>query len=265
MESKPSADSLHARSAAIDEITLLVHDPNPEVLQGLLDNPLLNETHLLLLLERKDLSAGFLEAVVRRRTLIKSSAVKKALAFHPHVPRIVFIRVVRELYLMDLVQLTLLPTTQAGLKRLAEDVLISRLGQLPLGQKLALARRASSRVAGALLAEGHAQVATVALDNPFLTEAQVLKALSHMQFPAGVVKTVATHRKWSLSYNVRLALLRHPAAPLAVVLAILPHITVGDLRVLSSSEVLPANLRCYVAHEIEKRMSAARGPREKAP
>lgn len=262
MESKPSADSLRARSAAIDEIALLVHDPNPEVLQGLLDNPLLNETHLQLLLERKDLSAGFLEAVVRRRTLIKSNAVKKALAFHPHVPRIVFIRVVRELFLMDLVQLTLLPTTQAGLKRLAEDVLISRLGQLPLGQKLTLARRASARVAGALLAEGHAQVAVVALDNPFLTETQVLKALSHMQFPAGVVKTVATHRKWSLSYNVRLALLRHPAAPLAVVLAILPNLTVGDLRVLSSSEALPRNLRRYVAHEIERRMSAARGPQK---
>lgn len=258
MESKPSASSSSLRNAPIDEIPLLVHDANPEVLQCLLENPHLTEAHLLLLLERKDLSADFLEAVARRRTLAKSYPVKKALAFHPHIPRTVFIRLVRELYLMDLVQLTLLSTTHAEMKRLAEDVLISRLAQLPLGQKLSLARRGSARVAGALLAEGHAQTAKIALDNPFLTEAQVLKALSREKLPPGVVQTVATHQKWSLSYNVRLALLRHPAVPLAVVLAILPDLTVGDLRLLSSSEVLPKNLRRYVEHEVEKRSVSAR-------
>ncbi|HYL11287.1 MAG TPA: hypothetical protein VEU31_11150 [Candidatus Acidoferrales bacterium] len=265
MENTPPVDFERARSATLEEISLLVHAPDVEVLQGLIENPLFNETHLCLLLERKDLSGDLLEAIARRRELVKTYRVKKALAFHPHVPRIVFIRVVRELYLMDLVQLTLLPATQAGLKRLAEDVLISRLAHLPLGQKLTLARRAPARVAGALLAEGHAQIAKVVLDNPFLTEAQVLKALSYKKFPAGVVQTVATHRKWSLSYNVRLALLRHPATPLAVVLAVLPNLTVGDLKVLSSSEVLPGNLRRYVAHEIEKRMSAARASRKKLP
>jgi len=62
---------------------------------------------------------------------------------------------------------------------------------------------------------------------------------------------------------VRLALLRHPATPLLVVLAVLPDLTVGDLKELSSSKVLPENLRRYVEHEIEQRMSAARDSRKK--
>ena len=263
MEAKQPVDFERARSASAEEISLLVHAQDPDVLLGLLKNPLLNETHLCLLLERKDLSGDLLESIARRRELIKSYRVKKALAFHPHIPRMFFIRLVRELYLMDLVQLSLLPVVPAPMKRLAEEVLISRLAQLPLGQKLALARRASARVAGALLAEGNHQVAKIALDNTFLTEAQVLKALSREKFPPGVVQTVATHRKWSQVYNVRLALLRHPATPLSVVLAVLPDLTVGDLKELSSSKVLPENLRRYVEHEIEQRMSAARDSRKK--
>ena len=188
-----------------------------------------------------------------------------AFAFHPHIPRVIFIRLVRDLYLMDLVQLSLLPAVPAEMKRLAENVLISRLSQLPLGQKIALARRASARVAGTLLAEGHAQIVKVVLDNAFLTEAQVLKALSREKLPLGIVKTVAAHRKWSLVYNVRLALLRHTDTPLAVILAILPDLTVGDLKELSSSKVLPENLRRYVEHEVQKRLSASRGSHEKHP
>jgi len=45
----------------------------------------------------------------------------------------------------------------------------------------------------------------------------------------------------------------------------LPDLTVGDLKELSSSKVLPENLRRYVEHEIEQRMSAARDSRKKEP
>src|SRR5260370_35617629 len=98
---------------------------------------------------------------------------------------------------MDLVQFTLLPGTSAELKRNAEEQLVARLPQLPLGQKITLARRGTARVAGALLAEGHAQLLSVVLDNGRLTEAPVLKALSRERLPAGVVKAVAQHRKRS--------------------------------------------------------------------
>ena len=51
--------------------------------------------------------------------------------------------------------MALLPGVSAELKRNAEDQLTTRLPQLPLGQKITLARRGPARVAGLLLAEGH--------------------------------------------------------------------------------------------------------------
>jgi hypothetical protein len=243
-----------ARTAAGEELALLLHHHSPDVLLALLDNPALDEAQLCLLLGRKDLPAEILEEVARRKPLLKNYRVKRALAFHPRTPRLASLRLIRELYLMDLVQLTLLPGTSAELKRSAEEQLVARLPQLPLGQKITLARRGTARVAGALLAEGHAQVLSVVLDNGSLTEAQVLKALSRGRLPVGVVKAVAQHRKWSHTYNVRLALVRHPNSTLSTILAYLPELTVSDLRELAAPGIVSENLRKYLLAEIQRRI-----------
>jgi hypothetical protein len=156
---------------------------------------------------------------------------------------------------MDLVQLTLLPGISAELKRNAEAQVVARLPQLPLGQKITLARRGTARVAGALLAEGNAQVLSVVLDNGSLTEAQVLKALSREQLPLAVTKAIAQHRKWSHTYNVRLALVRHPSSTLSTILAYLPDLTVSDLRELAAPGIVSENLRKYLLAEIQQRIS----------
>lgn len=243
-----------ARSAPAGEIAALLHDPSPEVLRGLLDNPAFGETFLCLLLERKDLPGDVLEEVALRKHFLKSYAVKRALALHPHTRRLISMRLLRDLYLMDLVQVTLSPGVPADLKRNAEEQLVARLPQIPLGQKITLARRGPGRVAGALLAEGHAQTLSVALDNPRLTEAQVLKALSREKLSPAVAKAVAQHPKWSHAYNVRLALVRNPSASLSTVLAYLPELTVSDLRELAAPGVVPDNLRKYLQAEIQQRM-----------
>jgi hypothetical protein len=243
-----------ARTAAGEELALLLHHHSPDVLLALLDNPALDETQLCLLLDRKDLPKEILEEVARRRPLLKNYRVRRALAFHPRTPRLASLRLIRELYLMDLVQITLLPGISVELKRNAEEQVVARLPQLPLGQKITLARRGTGRVAGALLAEGHAQVLSVVLDNGSLTEAQVLKALSRERLPVGVVKAIAQHRKWSHTYNVRLALVRHPNSTLSTILAYLPELTVSDLRELASPGIVSENLRKYLLAEIQQRI-----------
>ena len=239
-----------------DELTTLLHHPDAGVLLTLLDNPALEETQLCILLERKNLPGEILEEVARRKPLLKSYRVKKALAFHPRTPRLVTLRLLRDLYLMDLVQLTLLPGIPTELKRNAEDQLVSRLPQLPLGQKITLARRGPARLAGALLAEGHAQIVGIVLDNAYLTEAQVLKVLSREKLPPVVVQAIGQHRKWSIAYNVRLALVRHPLSPLATVLAYLPELTVSDLRELAAPGIVSESLRKYLQAEVQRRIRA---------
>jgi len=252
-----SNDRERASAATGEELAALLHHLSTDVLLALLDNPALEETQLCLLLERKNLPVEILEEVLRRKPLLKSYRVKRALAFHPRTPRVNGLRLLRDLYLMDLVQVAISPGVSAELKRNAEDQLVSRLPQLPLGQKITLARRGPTRVAGALVAEGHAQVIAVALENPYLTEAQILKALSRDKLPVTVIPAIIQHRKWSISYNVRLALVRHPSSPLATILGYLPELTVSDLRELAAPGIVSENLRRYLLAEVQRRMRAS--------
>ena len=254
-----SQDRERAVIATGDDLTVLLHHPDAIVLLALLDNPAMDETQLCILLDRKDLPGEVLEEVLRRKPLIKNYRVKRALAFHPRTPRLPSLRLVRELYLMDLARLALLPGSPAERKRMAEEQLLARLSHLPLGQKVALARRGPGRIAGALLAEGHQQILSVVLDNAHLTESQVLKVLSREVLSPGVVLAISQHRKWSCSYNVRLALVRHPHSPLTTILAYLPELTVSDLRELAAPGVVSESLHKYLLAEIHHRTHQRRG------
>lgn len=267
MPDSQKQDRDRALLAKGEELAGLIHHPSAEVLAALLDNPALDETHVCLLLERKDLRAELLEEVARRKPLLKSYRVKRALAFHPRTPRLVSLRLLRDLYLMDLVQVAILPGVSAELKRNAEDQLLARLPQLPLGQKITLARRGPARVAGALLAEGHAQVVSIVLDNPYMTEAQILRALAREKLPLPVIPAVIQHRKWSITYNIRLALVRNGLTPLATVLSYLPELTVSDLKELAAPGIVQENLRKYLHAEVQRRMSASerKAGRDAAP
>jgi len=75
---------------------------------------------------------------------------------------------------MDLVQVAILPGVSAELKRNAEDQLLARLPQLPLGQKITLARRGPARVPERCCGRARASCPVV-LDNPYMTEAQILR------------------------------------------------------------------------------------------
>src|SRR5262245_49055441 len=207
------------RGAAGEDLIRLIHETSPAELQAVLENPALNEELLCLVLQRKDLPSDFLQEVLVRRHFLKSYRVKKALAFHPHTPRTEGFRLLRELYLMDLVQFALSPGVLPDMKIKAEEQVVARLPQLPLGQKITLARKAPARITGSLLAEGNAPVVKVALANPNLTEAQVLRVLSRDKLPAIVVQSIAQDAKWGHVYNVRIALIRQPATTLTNILA----------------------------------------------
>src|SRR5882724_11873580 len=257
MPDPKTKDRERALIATGEELAGLLHHPSADVLLGVLENPALDETQVCLLLERRNLPTEILEEMARRKALLKSYRVKRALAFHPRTPRLVSLRLLRDLYLMDLVQIAILPGVSAELKRNAEDQLLARLPQLPLGQKITLARRGPARVAGALLAEGHAQVVPVVLDNPYMTEAQILRALAREKLPISVIPAIVQHRKWSITYNIRLALVRNPLSPLATILSYLPELTVSDLRELAAPGIVPENLRKYLQAEVQRRLRAS--------
>jgi len=250
MELEDRADVQAARTAAREEIPALLEACGVDALRSLIGNPAFDETHVCLLLERKDLSGLLLEEISKRKSWRASYRVRLGLAAHPHTPRLIAMRLMRELHLMDLVRISLLNTSSMELRRLADERVLAQLPQLPLGQKLMLARRGSARIAAGLVAHGPEQAARVALDNSFLTESQLLKALAKETLPARILAAVARHDKWARLVNIRVAVLRHPHAPQEQVPALvsgLPRREIEDLLGLSR---LPQFVRVSLREEL---------------
>jgi hypothetical protein len=147
--------------------------------------------------------------------------------------------------LFDLVRVSLLPSTPAEIRRVAEELMITRVPQLPIGQRLTLARRGPARVVGALLAEGHSQTIKLALANAFLTESQVLKVLAKPGVPERVVAAIAQHPRWAVQHT-----------PSPVVLAFLPNLTMRDLKDLAELEGVSPHVRRYIQKELSRRPGA---------
>jgi hypothetical protein len=246
-----------ARSASGEELKTLVHEAGEEVLLALVENPNLEEGHVTLLLERLDLPASVLSAVAGEGKWTASEGVRLRLARHPRTPKRIALAAVRQLYLFDLVRLSLLPSAPADIRRVAEKVILTRVPHLPAGEKLTLARRGPARVAGALLAEGHPQAIKLALANAFLTESQVLKVLAKPGVPERAIAAIAQHPKWSCQYNVRMALVRNAHTPVPSVLAFLPNLTLRDLKEIARLENLAPHLRKYIRQELARRADAA--------
>lgn len=212
----------------------------------------LDETEMCLLLERKDLPATLLEEISKRKSWRSNYRVRRALAGHPHTPRTIAMRLVRELHLMDLVRISVAPASPAELRRLAEERILAQLPLLPVGQRLSLARRGPSRVAAGLVAQGPGQVSGVALDNPYLSEAHLLKTLAMPSLAERTITRIAEHEKWSKLLNVRVALLRHPRSPESafVNLADLPRRSIEELLGVST---LAGHIRRLLLDELGRR------------
>ena len=110
-------------------------------------------------------------------------------------------------------------------------------------------------MAAELLSTDDRELIRAVLDNPFLTEAHVLKILSRESLPHQVVEMITQHDRWSCCYHLRLALIRNPLTPLGRVLGFLPDLAVNDLRDICLDRRMPEHVRKYILVYCFRRLS----------
>lgn len=193
-----------------------------------------SEDQALAIISQPNVSADTLSALSRDRNTMKSRKVALALTTHARTPRHVSIPLLRRMFTFDLMQISVTPVVAADLKRAAEDHILLRLESLSIGEKTSLARRASGRIAAQLLQEADERVSGPALDNPQLTEPQVVQALMKPLAPALLFASVGCHPKWSQRREAQIALLRSDRTPLDVAAKLMDNFSPEVLR-----EILP--------------------------
>jgi len=245
-----------AQQAAFEE---RIRNATPEGLKELAGSAQLDEDLALMLLARRDLHGNAIEALAKNGMVMKHRKVIAAVVMHPRTPRHVSLPVARHLYTFELMQIALTPAVAADVKLAVEENIVARLEAVSIGERMTLARRASNRVAAALLLDPEARVVEAALASPMMNEAGIVKALMREEAPEHFVAMASKHAKWSVRRDVQIALLRNDKTPLARVLAFAQILPTQTLRDVLSHSRLSANVKMYLLEELALREKRTQG------
>jgi len=249
-----NSDRSGGGAAGLEE---LIHSSSAEVLRQAAADRRLTEDLALALLERRDLPQGVIEELAKNAAVMKSRLALIALVRNPRTPRHVSLPIARHLYTFELMQIALTPAIAADIKMAVEEAMVGRLESISAGERLTLAKRASARVAAALLLDAERRIIEAALANPYLTEAWIVKALMREEAPPALVETVSRHGKWSLRQEIRVALLRNDKTPLGRAVEFAQSLPTHVLREVLAHSRLSASVKLYLLKELEDRGKAA--------
>jgi len=243
MPTDPSISSEVAPDISSIPVEEAIHSSSAEVLIAAVSYSALNEDLALTLLKRMDLPGEALERLSKNSSAMKSRKVKLALVEHPKTPRHVSLPMARHLFTFDLMRVALTPAVPADVKAVADQTICNRIETITSGERLTLAHRASGRVATELLSDSESRVIHAAMENPRLTESQVVKAVMATKASPVFVQAVCHHVKWSLRREVRIALLRSQHTPLARALEFARSLPVTIVKEILHGSRLPANIK----------------------
>ncbi|HEX2686841.1 MAG TPA: hypothetical protein VHN14_09485 [Kofleriaceae bacterium] len=133
-------------------------------------------------------------------------------------------------------------------KSLASERSLHPTGRpLTLGERKFLARTHVRAQILLLLRDPHPAVVTILLDNPHITEADVVRVASARPAVPASLALLAAHPRWSVRHPVKRALVLNPSTPLAHAIRIATTLRSQELRALAADASLPEPLRTHAA------------------
>jgi hypothetical protein len=242
-----------ALTATGEELYQSLTDPDLQVLGSALKNPHINEDHLLVLLKRRTLSEDLLKTIYQLEMTRKSHRLQVALVKNPGTPGPVALALLPFLHVFELVDLCLVPGVTPDQKFAAERAILKRLSTMELGNKMTLARRATSAVVGALLKEGDPCLVEICLSSPRLREVDILQFINSARSSAETISIIARHSKWKLRTNLKLAMLKNRRTPAIWYPLFLPQLPTQEVRSLLASRRLSSSQKLLVQDELKRR------------
>ncbi len=108
------------------------------------------------------------------------------------------------------------------------------LAKVPLGMRRAMARRNDIGLIERLLGDPDAAVVANLLNNPRITEIEVVRMASRSPVREEVLVAIAHHPRWGVSHRVRLTLAHNPGTPTALAIGLLHLLLDQDLREIAA-------------------------------
>jgi uncharacterized protein (UPF0147 family) len=118
---------------------------------------------------------------------------------------------------------------------------------LTLGERKALARTHRRDQLLLLVRDPHPAVVAILLDNPHVTESDVVRIASARPGAPASLTLIAAHPRWSVRHAVKRSLVLNPATPLADAIRIATTLRRAELEEIAADPSLPEQLRKHAA------------------
>jgi hypothetical protein len=117
--------------------------------------------------------------------------------------------------------------------------LFNRIQTMTYNEKIRLAVTGDTEARRILIRDPHREVQTSVLQNPRLTNSEIVAIAHARDVNEAVLKQIAANREWNKLYPVRLALAKNPRTPLAVAIRLVPTLFSQDLKIIARSKAVP--------------------------
>lgn len=250
-----SSSSLRARGQSDDQerLRLALPDAPSDYLEGALDNSGLGPDEIATLLRNRAATTTIVTRIGRNRAWMRSKTVKVAFVRNPRAPHVIARQVLPHLFWRDLSELTADLSLSPVLRRDAEKLLSIRLSELSMGERVALARRASRGVVEVLRDETEPMVLRALAGNPRATESDIARVLARADVPAEFLRWLADQSPWSRRGALRSILARHPRTPVSSALRLIRALSLREIDELRRDATAPRVVRVAA----ERRLATA--------
>jgi hypothetical protein len=230
----------------------------PPYVEGALLNPRMDEKLLGVLLRNQGLTESLLTRIGNDERLMRSDEIKGAVARHPAAPLAISMHLVKFLVWRHLAEICKDKEAPAALRTLAEQVLASRLNQIPSVEKLKLARTGGRGVLTALFRARDPRLVPELLRNPRVAERDVTALTRDQTTPSTLLGAIARDEKWSNRATIRFSLVGNRSTPLSDALRLVKSLPAINLRAIRQNPRLSAPLRAEATKQLATRQKVRR-------
>jgi hypothetical protein len=125
--------------------------------------------------------------------------------------------------------------------------------ELTLGERRSLARRPDRRAFDKLLDDPHPMVIRLLLDNPKMTEDDVVRLATRRPARAELIQEIGRSPRWVRRARIRMAILLNPGSPPEVSMVLLGLCTRCELREVIENTLGSMTLRATAVELLERR------------
>jgi hypothetical protein len=201
------------------------------------------EEEALAILDNRYVTPQICQQIARSQRLTAFYSVRLRLVALRQTPQAHAVKLVHYLYWFDLLRLSVDVKVPPTVRRAIDQLLLTNVNKLSVGERVTSARRCNGTLAKALMFDPELTVFEALLTNPRLREEDLVVLASSPRAAPEQLRLLSYDRKWSYRYAIRKALVLNPLTPRAAAASQLRHLRRTDLRAILGNPSTSTYLR----------------------